>query len=473
MWVANPLAGTVTQVAVDRAAVVRTIAMPGIPRSIAAADGRVWVSLSNLGTAPTPGNAEVDVQGLPAASCGPVVYGGQGRPDVLIASELMLQGGTRVTTTQMAQAIEFVLRQHRFRAGGLRVAYQSCDDSIATTGIRDLAKCAANARAYAANPRVVGVIGAFISDCSAAQLPILNRAPGGGVAMVSPSNTLAGLTRAGPGAPAEELAALYPTGRRTYVRVINREDVQMAALALTARRLGHRRVALLDDGAGWYGVPHGLEFADVARRVGLRVVFHESWSPGAGSYRGLVHAVRRSRPQAVVLIGLADTNIAQVVRELRTGLGPSVALLGAEGSAPIGLLLRRSGGAARGMYVALNGLTVERLPPRGLAFVRAFAATQPGAEIQATAVYAAQATEVLLRAIGRSNGTRASVVRELLRTRIADGLLGEVAFDANGDLTHAPVTIVRVTGTGGTSNTILSHEGAEIVRVERPSGLVR
>jgi hypothetical protein len=37
----------------------------------------------------------------------------------------------------MAHAITFVLREHDFRAGRFSVAYQSCDDSIARTGLFD------------------------------------------------------------------------------------------------------------------------------------------------------------------------------------------------------------------------------------------------------------------------------------------------------------------------------------------------
>jgi hypothetical protein len=48
----------------------------------------------------------------------------------------------------MVQAITFALRERGFRAGRLRLGYQSCDDSIARTGLFDEATCAANARTY-------------------------------------------------------------------------------------------------------------------------------------------------------------------------------------------------------------------------------------------------------------------------------------------------------------------------------------
>jgi branched-chain amino acid transport system substrate-binding protein len=291
--------------------------------------------------------------------------------------------------------------------------------------------------------------------------------------MVAPSTGLVGLTRAGPGATAAVLAGTYPTGRRTFLRVWPADDMQMAALALTVRHLGHRRVALLDDGDAEYGVPLAQSFRRAASRIGLTTVLRESWDPHARSYRGLAEAVRRSGAQAVVLSGLLDTNGGQVVRELRAQLGPRVAILGGEGFTPISLLLRRAGDAGRGMYVSLNGVTVERLGAAGARFVRAFAATQPGAEIQPTAVYAAQSAEVLLDAIARSDGSRASVIRELFRTDVEGGLLGDFTFDANGDISESPITILRVQRADG-STTSRGFEGARIVRVERPrASLVR
>jgi ABC-type branched-subunit amino acid transport system substrate-binding protein len=83
-------------------------------------------------------------------------------------------------------------------------------------------------------------------------------------------------------------------------------------------------------------------------------------------------------------------------------------------------------------------------------------------------VYAAQATEVLLDAIARSDGTRPSVLEELFATRITNSLLGSFGFDANGDISESPVTIVRVPG-GGRGNLVQSLDGAPVVSVQRPS----
>lgn len=193
-----------------------------------------------------------------------------------------------------------------------------------------------------------------------------------------------------------------------------------------------------------------------------------TWNPVATGYADIAARVARARATAVFVGGLLDTNAAKVIRDLHARLGGSVDLLGPDGLTGVPLLVSRGGKAAIGMHISLGGALVERLPPAGAAFVARFRKTQPGAEIDPSAVYAAQATEVLLDAIARSDGTRESVLAELFRTRVANGLLGSFGFDENGDVTEAPVTILRV-ARGGSSNRVAGVEGGVVVRVVRPS----
>lgn len=466
VWVVNPLAGTLTQVDLDTVTVARTIALEGIPRSVAVDDETVWVAaVAGLGEAVTKEVAGVEP--LSSRICEPVLAGAD-ESDLLVVSDLPLQGGIHIKATQMAQAIAFVLRERGFRAGRFAVAYQSCDDSIASTGLYDEAKCEANARAYARNPQVVGVIGPLNSPCALVALPELNRAPDGPLAMVSPSNSFVGLTRAGPGIHPALPAALYPTGRRNYVRVYPTDDLQGAALALFARDRGRKRVFVLDDGDDFYGALMATGFETASRRLGLTVAGRVTWDPQADRYASIAERVARSGATAVFVGGLLDTNAAQLVRDLRGQLGRSVDLLGPDGLTPLPSLVEQAGDAALGVYVSLGGVVTERLPPGGARFVERFGKTQAGVTIEPSAVYAAQATEVLLDAIARSDGTRASVVEELFRTRVRGGSLGSFGFDRNGDITESPVTILRVRG-GGSSTTTQSVEGGVVVRVVRPS----
>ena len=109
------------------------------------------------------------------------------------------------------EAIRYLLEQSNFKAGDHNVAYQSCDDATAQAGKWDSGKCSTNAQAYAGNEKVVGVIGTFNSGCAAIEIPVLNQAPGGGVAMISPANTYVCLTEGGPGCDATEPDKYYPS----------------------------------------------------------------------------------------------------------------------------------------------------------------------------------------------------------------------------------------------------------------------
>jgi branched-chain amino acid transport system substrate-binding protein len=377
-----------------------------------------------------------------------------------------VQGDASLGATQMAQAIALTLREHGFRAGRFRLAYQSCNDALPGTGFSDGATCAANGRAYAAHADVVGVVGTFASGCAESMLPGLNRARGGPVPMVSPLNSSAGLTRRiqDPDFPGQ-FESLYPTGERNFVRVYPADDLQGAALVEFARDRGRRRLFVLDDGFAGYGVLIGDAGERAAARLGMEVVGRARWSATARSYHRLVRRVAGARADAVLLGGFLDDNGGQLVRELRARLGPSVDLLAADGFGPPAELVRAAGRTAGDVFLAAPGLPVEGLPPAGMQFVRRFARTQPGLEVDLSVVYAAQAAEVLRQAIARSNGTRASVLDALFATRLHGGLIGDVSFDRRGDPTHTAVTIQRVVGDGRRARTVLSARGTKVVRV--------
>src|SRR5262249_55430401 len=154
---------------------------------------------------------------LPASSCGPLVYQGSGKPRFIVASDLALDGATGNSSRPMAAAVEQLIRERGFRAGRYTIGYQSCNDSTSQSGAFDRARCVSNARACAADPEVIGVVGTYNSACAQTEIPILDRARNGPVALVSPSNTDGSLTISAltstPG------YVLYPSGVRNYARV--------------------------------------------------------------------------------------------------------------------------------------------------------------------------------------------------------------------------------------------------------------
>jgi ABC-type branched-subunit amino acid transport system substrate-binding protein len=124
-------------------------------------------------------------------------------------------------------------------------------------------------------------------------------------------------------------------------------------------------------------------------------------------------------------------------------VGQDVDLLVGDGFTPTPLLADQAGAAARGTLMAITSLTMEALDTNGRRFSRAFGATLPGVEIEPTALYGAAAADVVLDAIARSDGRRASVLSALPATRV-DSPVGPVSFDALGDPVAPAVTILRI-----------------------------
>ncbi len=473
LWAASGLVGRISRIDPGSDSISATVAVGNTPRGLTVGDGRIWVTVGGSAgriEAAARSGATTGVRPMPDSFCGGLLAG-TGRSDVLIVSDLPLQGGSAFPTLQMSQAVAFVLRQHDFRAGRYRVAYQSCDDSTAQTGIFDAAKCASNGSAYGANPDVIGVVGPFNSGCAFALIPAANASPGGALPVVSPTTSIVGLTRPAPRAPRQALARLYPTGRRNYVRLSPTEDYEAAANAMLARRLGLRRLAVLHDGDELFGVPRAVYFRRAAARLGLRVVSNRRWDPGDPGYGLLAATVARSRPDGVFLGGGLYTNGAQLIRDLRDELPAGVPILAPQ-FLPVAALVEEAGEAALGTYVSLPGAILERLPPAGARFVREFGSLQPAGRVQISSVYAAQATELLLAAIARSDGSRESVRRQLLAARTTDGILGDFRITSSGDTTLQEVTLLRVVRGGGEQR-LASYEGARLVaRLVPPRRLV-
>lgn len=377
-----------------------------------------------------------------SVACSSVASGPDATPRLLIAASLPVSGPTRSLGAEMDAAIRFVLSERDFRAGRHSVGYQVCDEAEGESGLRWRQVCRRNARAFARHERLVAVIGAFTSGCSGIALPIANRA---GLAMVSPSNTYAGLTRAGPGSAEGDPERLYPTGRRTYARLVPDDGVQAAAGGMLAHRLGIRRLFLLHgisagDQAGF--MMEGVAYA--ARHLGVRVVGRDVWSSFRSDFKDLARRVRRSRPDGVFLSGAVVGNEGRLVARLRAAL-PSARFLAPDGFSSVAPLVDGAGPAAEGLIVTVPGASPDALTTHGRRFAVKLAehlGLRPGAYT----LHAAQAAEVVLDALARSDGSRAAVVREIFRTRVRDGITGDFSFTSSGDTTEQVISAHRISG---------------------------
>ena len=103
------------------------------------------------------GGGTGEIEALPSSSCSDIEYEGDGDANVLIATDLPLQGSSRTQTLQIVEAVRLELEARGWKAGDQNVAFQSCDDATAQAAKWDPGKCSQNAQAYAANEKLVAV----------------------------------------------------------------------------------------------------------------------------------------------------------------------------------------------------------------------------------------------------------------------------------------------------------------------------
>ncbi|MBC7460349.1 MAG: branched-chain amino acid ABC transporter substrate-binding protein [Thermoleophilia bacterium] len=379
----------------------------------------------------------VGVAGCGAASGG---AGGRGTPltEVVIASDLPLTGSSRAQTESMVQAIEMLLKERNGKAGGVKVTYRSLDDATAQAGKWDEAKCAENVQGLAKDAKVVVLIGPMNSGCAQIQIRTANTA---GLAMVSPSATAVGLTKAGgePGEPDK----YYPNGTRNFLRVALADDTQAKAGASWAQSLGVKRVFVLHD-KETYGKGLADQFEGAAENLGIDVVGVEGIDPQASNYRALVPKITGAKADMVYFGGITQNNAGQVLKDLRSA-SKDIKFMGPDGIFE-DAFVQAAGDSGAGAMATFGGIPPEKLTGKGKAFIANF--TKAHGKPSAYTAYAYDSAGLALAAIERcaagTGVTRKCVLDELFATKDFEGALGTFSMTKTGDTTLSQLTGLKV-----------------------------
>jgi branched-chain amino acid transport system substrate-binding protein len=380
------------------------------------------------------------VSGLPNTCSKPF-----GSGDYVIASDLPLQGALRPLSVQITQAIQLELKSMNYRIGGKTVEYVSCDDSTAAKGSWDPQTCTNNANAYKTVKNLLGVIGTFNSGCAEIEAPILNRAPGGGIAMVSPANTYVGLTK--PTGVAGEPQKYFPTGKRNYARVAVPDNFQGAADAQFLKGKGVTSVYVLNDGEA-YGLGIANNFVNAAKALGITVLGNDKWDASQPNYQSLFQGIASKNPGAVFLGGIVSNNGGQLIKDKVSVLGDNskVILMGPDGFND-SATAKDAGSAAEGMYVTIGGQDPNKLSNApGKAFIAAFKKAYHVKQLEAYTGYGAQAFLVLANAIQKNgSGARGNIAKYLYNQNFPNGIIGSFRIDSTGDPSLGGVTVDQIT----------------------------
>ena len=164
---------------------------------------------------------------LGVSACGGDGGGGGGVPQggakkLTIYSSMPLQGASSPQTKAIVNGMKLALEQAGSKAGEHTIKFVSLDNSTAQAGTWTPE---ATWRTRSRPRRTTRRRSTSASSTAAPRRsdPLLNE---GGVPQISPANTAVGLTAEEPGANAGEPDKFYPTGTRTYTRIVARDSIK-------------------------------------------------------------------------------------------------------------------------------------------------------------------------------------------------------------------------------------------------------
>jgi branched-chain amino acid transport system substrate-binding protein len=370
------------------------------------------------------------------AACGSSSSGGSsggGGKNVTIYSSLPLQGATRPQSVDVNKGESLALSQAGGKGGSCKVTFKKLDDATAQAGQWDPGATSANARKAAQDKSAVAYLGEFNSGASAISIPITNDA---GLQQISPANTALELTKnpgpQGKGAPGK----YYPTGKRTYARVVPADHIQGAALADWMKELGVKKLFITND-KQVYGSGVAGTTSDAAKLDGIQVLGNEGIDPKAPNYRSLAQKIKSSGADAFFFGGIVDNNAVQLYKDVGAAL-PNAKLFGDDGVAISTFTKPLPKALQPHTYITVATIDPKDYPPEGQKFFKDYASKYNGEKPEPYAIYGYEAMALALDAMKRAGdkcSDKAAVSAEIYKTKNRKSVLGTYSIDKDGDTT--------------------------------------
>jgi len=357
--------------------------------------------------------------------------GSSGSTNLTIYSSLPLQGASRVQNEAVVSGAKLALKQANNKAGKYTITYKPLDDATASAGKADPGQVSQNARKAAQDKSTIAYIGEFNSGASAVSIPILNEA---NILQVSPANTAVGLTSNESGADKGEPDKYYPTGKRTYGRIVPRDTIQGAALATVMKKDGCKQLFILND-KSVYGAGLARNTASSAKDQGITVAGNEGIDPSAPNYRSQAAKIKTD---CAMFSGTTDQNGVQVIKDI-SAADPKAKLYGGDGVAEAAFTDPAKGGIPADI-ASKTKVTVATLDPKSYSAegqkVLKDLAGGSNKLPDPYAIYGYEAMSVILDSIKRAGdkgNDHQAVIDSFFNTKNRKSVLGTYSIDKNGD----------------------------------------
>jgi branched-chain amino acid transport system substrate-binding protein len=363
-------------------------------------------------------------------------------------AEMARARSARVTESQAQAALageQLALEEAGGRVGRFRVSLVSLSDAT-RVGEWSQGATAADAARAAHDKTTIAYIGDWNSGASAISLPLTNAA---GVLQVSPTSSYVGLTSpvyAGQDDPER----FYPTGKRSFVRLLPGDVVEGAAEAELLEKLGVKRLYVMDDGE-----PFDLSLAAIvaadAHREGVHVLgettIETAHANAEANFEKQLQPLGTSGAEAVFFSGQPSAG-AETLWEQMHAVDRALTLLGSSQLAEPSFAKAIGAGAAASTYLTTPALPDDSYPSSAERVLAALQA-RDGRQSSTYALCGYEAMSLVLAAIkaaGARGDDREAVVEAALRMQRPNSVLGSYSVLPNGETTLTNYAVDRISG---------------------------
>jgi branched-chain amino acid transport system substrate-binding protein len=353
----------------------------------------------------------------------------EGTRTLTVYISMPMHGPSAVTGRDAVNAGKLALDEARGQAGLFGVNFVALDAATPEAEGWTEDRVLDNARRVISDLGAIAYIGELNSGASALSVPVLNE---GGVLMVSPSSTYVGLTREG-GIGRGEPERFYPSGRRTFARVVPADHVQAAAQIGLMAQEDVERLYVLHD-AGLYGRGLAEQVQTVAEREGIEVLDVERARDDPADAQSIAGDVAEAAPDGVLYAGEVGSNALGILDAVNEAL-PGTALFAPDAVATTPFLDGVDASLERRLRITSPAIDRDLLPVAAQSFHERFRATF-GKVPEPYAVYAYESMKAVLAAIeqaGRRGNDRSAVTEQFLGLERRGTALGDYVMGSDGD----------------------------------------
>lgn len=266
--------------------------------------------------------------------------------------------------------------------------------------------------------KIVAVVGHLNSGTSIPASKIYSDA---GITQISPSATNPNYTK---------------QGFKTTYRVVATDAEQGPALAnYVANNLKAKVVAIIDDSTQ-YGKGLADEFEKTVKEAGIKVLAREATNDKATDFKAILTKVKAGKPD-VIMYGGMDATGGPLTKQAQE-LGIQAKIVGGDGMCTE-KLPELAGDAVTNVVCSEAAMALTKMK-NGPEFQKKYK-ERFNIDVDIYAPFSYDAVYVIVDAMKRANSVETAKILAVMPQTNFEGLIGNIAFEDNGDLRDGIITI--------------------------------